>query len=85
MQYVEMAIRPGGQIGEEVHPVTQFIRIESGIGLAVIDGKSRVLGEGIGLIIPPDSKHNIINTGKVDMKLYTIYSPPQHLSTDNIV
>lgn len=79
MQLVLMSIPPGQDIGFERHKkTTQFIRIESGKGRVVINNTSHRLSDGYAVIIPPKKKHNIINTGRKPLKLYTIYSPPEH-------
>lgn len=78
MQLVLMNILPLGDIKKEVHPhTTQFIRVESGYGYAIVDGKRSSLSDGRAIIIPPGSEH-YIKAGKKGMKLYTIYSPPEH-------
>lgn len=79
-QLVVMTIVPNGEIGEEVHPDNdQFLRIEKGIGKAIIDGNEQSFSGGFAIIVPAGSKHNIINTSETDeLKLYTIYSPPHH-------
>ena len=80
MQLVLMSLNPNETISEEIHPnISQFMRIESGRGIAIIDNKKYLLKDGITLIIPPGSKHFIKNTSKVDkLKLYTIYSSDHH-------
>jgi len=80
MQLVLMSLNPKEEIGEEIHPyITQFIRIEKGNGIAIIEDKIYKLTDGVAIIIPLNSKHNIINTSaKEPLKLYTIYSPPNH-------
>lgn len=79
MQLVFMSIRPGEEIGMEVHRETsQFIRVESGHGQAIISGKVHRLKKDYAVLISPGKRHNIINTGKTPLKLYTIYSPPEH-------
>jgi len=80
LQLVFMSLNPGEEIGEEIHPyITQFIRIEKGKGIAEIENKHFELYDGVAIIIPLNSRHNIINTSKYkDLKLYTIYSPPNH-------
>ena len=80
MQLVLMSLKPKEDIGVEIHPyITQFIRVEKGEGIAVIEGQSFELADGTAIIIPLNSKHNIINTSKYnDLKLYTIYTPPNH-------
>jgi len=79
-QLVLMSIRPGEEIGEEVHHLDQFIRIEAGNGKAIIDGAESAIGDGDGVVIPAGTRHNIINVSKTEaLKLYTIYAPPEHL------
>lgn len=79
IQLVLMSLKPGQSIGHEVHPNTdQFIRIEYGRGLSIIDDTEYELKSGGAVIIPAGTWHNIINTGTVPLKLYTIYSPPEH-------
>lgn len=79
-QFVYMNIKPNDDIHMETHPEhDQFIRIEQGQGQAIIDGKHYELFDGIGLIIPAGSKHQIINKStSQELKLYSIYSPPEH-------
>lgn len=79
-QLVVMSIEPDDEIGEEVHDtIDQFIRVESGEGKAIIDDEEIELSDGSAIIIPKGSKHNIINTSSEEpLKLYTIYSPPNH-------
>lgn len=79
MQLVVMALKAKEEIGFEVHPyITQFIRVESGEGVAIIGDTRYELYEGIAIIIPLNTQHNIINTSRKPLKLYTIYSPPNH-------
>jgi len=77
-QLVVMNLKPGEDIGEEIHELDQFIRIEKGTGKAVLDGVEHNIEDDWAIIIPEGTKHNIINTGEGEMKLYTIYSPPEH-------
>jgi mannose-6-phosphate isomerase-like protein (cupin superfamily) len=80
LQLVLMAIPPGGEIGAETHAThDQFFRIEKGRGEAVIDGTRHKVKGGDGLIVPAGALHNLVNTGEKPLRLYTIYSPPQHL------
>jgi mannose-6-phosphate isomerase-like protein (cupin superfamily) len=79
MQLVLMSISRGQDIPTEIHPhTTQFIRIEKGLGIATIDGKEYALGDGVAITIPPGAKHRIQSVGKTPLKLYTIYTPPEH-------
>jgi len=77
-QLVLMSLRPGEEIGTEMHHLDQFIRIEAGRGTARLNGKDYQLQDGSALVIPAGTEHNIINQGKDALKLYTIYSPPEH-------
>jgi mannose-6-phosphate isomerase-like protein (cupin superfamily) len=79
-QLVVMALAPGDDIGLETHDdVDQFIRVEAGHGTAVLDGKEHALEDGSAVVIPAGLKHNIINSSRTEaLKLYTIYSPPEH-------
>jgi mannose-6-phosphate isomerase-like protein (cupin superfamily) len=79
-QLVVMSLKPGEEIGLEVHPeLDQFIRIESGEGKAVLNGEEHAIEDDWALVIPAGTWHNIINTSGIkSMKLYTVYSPPQH-------
>ena len=79
-QLVLMSIKPGEEIGEETHEdVDQFFRFEEGEGKVIIDGVEHRVKDGNGVIVPAGARHNVINTSKlVDLKLYTIYSPPEH-------
>ncbi len=79
MQLVVMSLKPGEDIGEEVHDtVDQFFRIEQGEAKVIIDGKEDTIKEDMVAIVPAGALHNVINTSDVDLKLYTIYSPPNH-------
>jgi mannose-6-phosphate isomerase-like protein (cupin superfamily) len=78
-QLVLMNLRPNEEIGEEIHDLDQFIRIEAGQGLALIDGGAHRLADGSAVIIPAGTKHNVINVSDTEeLKLYTLYSPPEH-------
>jgi len=83
-QLVLMSLKPGEEIGEEIHELDQFLRIDKGTGKAVLNGIEHPLADGDAVVVPAGTKHNIINTSQTDdMKLYTVYSPPEH--TDKIV
>ena len=79
-QLVLMSLKPGEDIGMEVHEENdQFFRFEKGQGKCIIDGNEYNVGDGVAVVVPSGAKHNIINTSKTDyLKLYTIYSPPHH-------
>jgi len=80
-QLVVMCLRPGEEIGDEVHPkIDQFFRIEQGDAKFVFNEKDeRTVHQGYGVLVPAGTHHNVVNTSKTEMlKLYTIYSPPNH-------
>jgi mannose-6-phosphate isomerase-like protein (cupin superfamily) len=79
-QLVLMSLKPGEEIGMEVHDkVDQFFRFETGQGKVIIDGEEHKVGDGSAVIVPQGSMHNVVNTSETEeLKLYTIYSPPNH-------
>jgi len=77
-QLVVMALKPGEEIGAEVHKLDQFFRVEAGEGDAVLDGVRTPIGTGFAVLVPAGTKHNIVNTGAAPLKLYPLYSPPNH-------
>lgn len=77
-QLVVMSIDVGSEIGEEVHDVDQFLRIEAGSGCAILDGVKHDVADGFAIVVPAGTKHNVINTGAEPLKLYTVYTPPNH-------
>ena len=79
-QLVLMSLKPGEEIGEEVHQDhDQFFRFENGQGKVIIDGVEHQIKDGNGVIVPAGARHNVINTSKrANLRLYTIYSPPEH-------
>jgi mannose-6-phosphate isomerase-like protein (cupin superfamily) len=80
-QLVLMSLKPGEEIGEEVHDtIDQFFRFEKGEGIVLIDGVEQKVADGDAVIVPAGARHNVMNTSKTaDLKLYTIYSPPEHI------
>lgn len=80
LQLVLMTIRPGEEIGLEVHDDRdQFFRIESGKGTITIDGVAHEVEDDDGIIVPQGAAHNVACRGEEPLKLYTIYGPPEHL------
>lgn len=79
-QLVVMSLLPNEEIGLEVHPaVDQFFRVDAGEGKVVMNGEEHALGNGDAIVVPAGTEHNVINTSASQpLKLYTIYSPPQH-------
>ena len=79
LQLVVMSLKPNEDIGEEVHQLDQFIRIEQGEGKAVLNGVEHDVKDGSVIVIPEGTRHNIINASPTQaMKLYTLYAPPDH-------
>lgn len=79
-QLVVMSLKPGEEIGEEVHLENdQFFRFEHGQGKVLIDDNEYFVRDGDVIIVPAGAKHNVINiSSEEELKLYTIYSPPHH-------
>lgn len=85
LQLTLMSIDAGGEIGLEIHPDTdQFLRIEQGQGIVKM-GASREkadfhahVGENSAIFVPAGKWHNVVNTGRTPLKLYSIYAPPHH-------
>ena len=79
MQLVLMALKPGEEIGSEVHEDRdQFFRVEAGRGEVVIDGNATPVRADMAIIVPAGARHNVRNTGDAPLKLYTLYAPPEH-------
>ena len=81
LQVVLMSLKPGEEIGMEIHESTdQFFRFEGGKGKCIIDGNEYKVENGDAIVVPAGAKHNVINTDSVKgLKMYTIYAPPHHL------
>lgn len=79
-QLVIMTLQPGEEIGLERHEDhDQFIRVEAGQGVAILDGEEHKLEDGVAVVIPAGTEHNVINTSSGEpMRLYTLYTPPEH-------
>ncbi len=79
-QLVVMDIKPGDDIGEEVHEHTeQTLFLLSGTGKSILDGIERLFEPGDVVVVTPGVKHNFVNTGKESLKIFTLYAPPHHL------
>jgi mannose-6-phosphate isomerase-like protein (cupin superfamily) len=80
MQLVLMSLKPGEEIGAEIHKNSdQFFRFEEGTGKFIIDGNEYQVKDGDVIIVPAGAKHNVINTGSAkELKMYTIYAQPNH-------
>ena len=77
-QLVLMSIDSGDEIGSEVHELDQFIRVEAGKGKAIMDGVEHELEDGSAIVIPAGMEHNVVNIGEDNLKLYSVYAPPEH-------
>ena len=77
-QLVVMALKPGEEIGAEVHQLDQFFRVEEGTGVAILDGVRHAITAGFAVLVPAGARHNIVNSGTGPLKLYTLYAPPNH-------
>jgi len=78
-QVVVMCIPPGGEIGDEVHQhVDQVLAFVEGEGVATLDGQESPVGPDRLVHVPAGVRHNVVNTGSGDLRLYTVYAPPQH-------
>jgi len=78
IQLVVMSLNPKEEIGMELHELDQFFRVEEGSGEVLLEGVRTELSAGFVVLVPAGTKHNIINTGNVPLKLYTLYAPPNH-------
>jgi len=85
LQLTLMSIKPGEDIGLEIHPdLDQFLRVEQGQGVVMMGNSKdnlnfrRRVYDNYAIIIPAGTWHNLVNTGRVPLKLYSIYAPPQH-------
>jgi mannose-6-phosphate isomerase-like protein (cupin superfamily) len=78
-QLVLMTLREGEEIGLETHfEHDQFIRVEAGKAVAVLDGVEYELEDGSAVVIPAGVQHNVRNASASPLRLYTLYSPPEH-------
>ena len=78
-QLVLMTLRPGEEIGEEVHEgIDQVLAFVAGRGEAVIEGARSPIGAGSVVVVPGGTRHNFINTGGTPLRLVTVYTPPEH-------
>lgn len=77
-QLVLMSLAPGEEIGKETHHLDQFLRFEEGEAKVILDDVEYDVSDGFSVVIPQGTKHNVINTGATTLKLYSLYSPPEH-------
>jgi mannose-6-phosphate isomerase-like protein (cupin superfamily) len=77
-QLVLMTIQSGDEIGSEIHDLDQFIRIEAGQAVVTLDGVNHTLEDDWAVVIPAGTEHNVVNNGDEPLRLYSIYSPPEH-------
>jgi len=80
LQLVLMSLLPKEDIGEEIHKLDQFIRVDHGVATVVLNGETQHVADGYAVIIPAGTRHNIINDSEdTALKLYTVYGPPEHV------
>ena len=77
-QLVVMTLTPKEEIGVQVHGLDQFFRVEEGTGEALLDGVRTPIRPGFAVVVPAGTIHNIINSGAVPLRLFTLYAPPGH-------
>ena len=78
-QLVLMSLKPGEEIGSEIHHLDQFFRCDAGQGKVILDGEEYEISDGFAIVVPAGATHNVINISTdQDLKLYTLYSPPNH-------
>jgi mannose-6-phosphate isomerase-like protein (cupin superfamily) len=78
-QVVVMSIPPGGEIGEETHDtLDQVLVLVEGEAETVIEGQPTAVSAGDLVLVPAGTRHNVINRGASDLRLYTVYAPPGH-------
>lgn len=78
-QLVLMSLKPGEEIGEEVHEgIDQVLVFTDGEGEAVIEGDRSSVRAGSTVVVPGGTRHNFVNTGAAPLKLFTVYTPPEH-------
>jgi len=79
LQLVIMTLKPGEDIGEEIHKdADQFFCVEKGEALVWIDGKQTKVEKDAAILVPAGAKHNLKNVGDKPLRMYTIYGPPVH-------
>lgn len=79
-QLVAMHLNPGEDIGMEIHPnVEQILFIHSGKGKVTLNGEEKEFAEGDVIVVDPGVEHNFTNTGSTPLKIYTVYSPANHI------
>ncbi len=77
-QLVLMTLKPGEEIGTEVHDVDQILYAVDGEGEAILAGAKHPFGKGLVVCVPAGTEHNVVNTGDEPLPLFTVYAPPQH-------
>lgn len=77
-QVVLMSIKPGEDIGLEVHQVDQILVFVQGTGIALVNSEEKQISAGDLVDVPSGTQHNFTNTGSEDLKLYTVYAPAEH-------
>ena len=85
MQITVMSIPVGGEVGKEVHEdLDQFLVVEQGAGSVFMGEAAEEMAfvgeatEGAGILVPAGTYHNVLNDGRIPLKLFSIYAPPKH-------
>lgn len=78
LQLVLMSIEPGDEIGLETHDLDQFIRVEQGKARVILNGEETEIEDDFAVVIPAGTEHNVISIGEMPLKIYSIYTPPEH-------
>ena len=78
IQLVLMHLEPGVEIGEEVHELDQFIRVDGGVATVMLGDEFHELSDGHAVIVPAGVKHNVLNKSDEPVNLYSVYGPPEH-------
>ncbi|AKR42343.1 MULTISPECIES: cupin domain-containing protein [unclassified Methylophilus] len=78
-QLLLVSLKPGEETGFIVHMQDQFLGVDKGMGHIIINGVTTEVETGYAIIVPAGVNHNLINTGKFDLKVHSVYSPPNHL------
>lgn len=78
-QLVLMSLKPGEEIGEEVHVgIDQVLAFAGGEGTAILEGRRSPVSNGTVVVVPGGTRHNFVNTGNASLKIVTVYTPPEH-------
>lgn len=78
-QLVLMSLKPGEEIGEEIHDgIDQVLAFVAGEGEAILDNVRQPVSTGSVVVVPAGTRHNFVTKGDAPLRLYTVYTPPEH-------